>query len=497
MIGSAGPGRRDRQDSLTVDVLVVGGGAAGLAAAVSAAELGGRVALVEKNPALGGTTALSVGSISASCTSLQRRQHIADDHDAHFEDLGAFAGSLVTHDNLELRRCYVDNSGPTLEWLIGHGVVFFGPMPEPPNRSPRMHNVLPSSRAYIRAMSRAARRAGVQILLRTSPRELLICDGAVVGASCERDGRPLTIRATKGVVLAAGDFSASAVLKADYIGEAVARVQAINPTSTGDGLVLGLAAGAVIRNGQLSTGPQLRFVLPTRKHPLQYLPPIRPLALMMALAVRVIPARLLRPVIMAFATSYLAPTPELFAKGAILVDINGERFTDETAQPWLELPNRPDGQGYIVVDGELRARLTKWPDFISTAPGVAYAYLDDYRRSRKDIFHEAPDVAGLAASIGVPVQALARSIASSPGNGRGPFVALGPVRSWIVTTEGGLAVDGELRVLDEAGQPIAGLFAAGSNGQGGVLLEGHGNHIGWAFVSGRIAGRTAMSSSAG
>ena len=38
---------------------------------------------------------------------------------------------------------------------------------------------------------------------------------------------------------------------------------------------------------------------------------------------------------------------------------------------------------------------------------------------------------------------------------------------------------------------IAGLYAAGSNGQGGLLLEGHGHHLMWAFVSGRIAGRQA------
>jgi hypothetical protein len=38
---------------------------------------------------------------------------------------------------------------------------------------------------------------------------------------------------------------------------------------------------------------------------------------------------------------------------------------------------------------------------------------------------------------------------------------------------------------------IEGLYAAGSTGQGGLLLEGHGHHLGWAFISGRIAGRHA------
>jgi fumarate reductase flavoprotein subunit len=40
------------------------------------------------------------------------------------------------------------------------------------------------------------------------------------------------------------------------------------------------------------------------------------------------------------------------------------------------------------------------------------------------------------------------------------------------------------------------LFAAGSTGQGGLLLEGHGHHLGWAFISGRIAGRNAAQATA-
>ena len=69
-----------------------------------------------------------------------------------------------------------------------------------------------------------------------------------------------------------------------------------------------------------------------------------------------------------------------------------------------------------------------------------------------------------------------------------PFHALGPVLSWIVFSEGGLRVDEKLRVLGRDGQPIPGLYAAGSAGQGGLLLEGHGHHLSWAFTSGRLAG---------
>ena len=73
----------------------------------------------------------------------------------------------------------------------------------------------------------------------------------------------------------------------------------------------------------------------------------------------------------------------------------------------------------------------------------------------------------------------------------GLFYLLGPAKLFIPFTDGGLAVDTSHRVLDAGGTPIPGLYAAGSAGQGGLLLEGHGHHLGWAFTSGRLAGRNA------
>jgi fumarate reductase flavoprotein subunit len=60
-----------------------------------------------------------------------------------------------------------------------------------------------------------------------------------------------------------------------------------------------------------------------------------------------------------------------------------------------------------------------------------------------------------------------------------------------VHSEGGLMVDLQHRVVDAQDQPISGLYAAGSTGQGGLLLKGHGHHLAWAFVSGRRSGHFA------
>jgi predicted oxidoreductase len=152
-----------------------------------------------------------------------------------------------------------------------------------------------------------------------------------------------------------------------------------------------------------------------------------------------------------------------------------------------------------VFDHDVAQRFSAWPNYVSTAPGVAYAYLEDYRRNRKDIYHRAGTIEALARSMGVPGEALARTLSDYNSAVRGtrpaivapPFYALGPVRSYVVFTDGGLKVSERLEVLRADGSVIKGLYAAGATGQGGLLLEGHGHHLGWAFISGRIAGRNA------
>src|SRR5688572_15760253 len=94
----------------TVDVLVLGGGGSGMAAAISAAEMGSSVLLIEKNPHLGGTTCLSVGSITASGTHHQKSAGIVDSPEAHFEDMSLFmTPGQLERENFELRKVLVEN----------------------------------------------------------------------------------------------------------------------------------------------------------------------------------------------------------------------------------------------------------------------------------------------------------------------------------------------------------------------------------------------------
>jgi len=469
------------------DVVIVGGGGAGLAAAIEAREARARVVLLEKNDKLGGSTAWSVGSITTTGSPHQLRAGIQDTPDDHFRDMPLFAGDIAGRDNDALRRILCDEIPDTFRWLLSIGVRFFGPMPEPPHTQPRMHNVLPNSRSFIHHLERRARKIGVEIRTGTRASKLMTDGRAVIGVETDK----ARFRALRAVILGAGDFTNDPELKLRYMGEREAKVEAVNETATGDGQKMALALGARVVNGDLALGPEIRFMAPERTTLLRRLPPWPMLAQAMAWSLVHLPMALLRPFVMSFVTTALAPSPEMFRHGAILVNRDGARFCDETDEPAYALAEQPGKQGYILMAGDAVRRFSKWPDFVSTAPGVAYAYIPDYRRNRPDVFSQANDLAQLARKLDSSAGVLERAVAGVPGFEQPPFVALGPVRSVFVHNEGGLAVDVQHRVLGKGNQPIPGLYAAGSTGQGGLLLKGHGHHLAWAFVSGRRAGRFA------
>ena len=485
----------------STDVLVIGGGGAGLAAAIEAATAGRRVILLEKNPQLGGTSAWSVGSISVTNSAHQQRAGISDSANAHFEDLEILCGAMANRDNRVLRRLLVDNITDTFNWLCGMGLVFTGPMPEPPHRVPRMHNVLPNSRAFPHRLGHRARALGVDIRLDMRVESLCVRDTRIVGANARgADGRTITLSAHS-VVLAAGDYSASAELLAEFVSADAARLSAVNRSATGDGQRMGRAVGGTIINAELIRGPAMRFVPPPSRPFIDALPAHPLLAHAMRLGFEHLPRALVRPFMMRFLTTALGLSPELLKAGAILVNEHGMRFGDELDRPAQAMARQPHGRAYVVFDGAIAARFNQWPNFVSTAPGLAYAYLHDYRRTRADIFHVADTLDASAGKAGLDADALRRTVhnynADREARGTRPalrtpaFHVLGPVQAYVVFTDGGLMVNERLQVLDTNNAPIAGLYAAGSNGQGGVILEGHGHHLGWAFVSGRIAGRNA------
>lgn len=487
------------------DVVVVGGGGTGLMSAYAAARHGRSVLVLEKGERLGGTTRLSVGTICSSSTALQKKAGIDDDPDAHFRDMELFFGTLANRDNRELRRLLVDEIPETIAILTDLGVEFMGPLPEPPHQKPRLHAIIPHSRGFIVHLEKACRKLGVHFRLATSAESLIVEDDRVTGVRAKVHGESelADFTARRGVIIASGDFSsADLAYKQKYMSGPLLEIAGVNPLSTGDGQKMAEAVGASVVNGDLAWGPEIRFKAPPNPSPISRLPVSRWVARSVNLAIRTLPQKIIRPFLLGFVTTFLAPSPKIFSQGAILINHEGQRFCDELDRPQDWIGRQPQQEAFIVFDHAIAQKFSQWPFYISTAPGVGYAYIDDYARSRPDVFHKADTLEELAAGLKLPKDTFLASVAECNAArsastadvaalSTAPFYALGPAISWIVFSEGGLKIDNDFRVLNQQGEPIEGLYAAGSAGQGGVLLEGHGHHLAWAFTSGRLAGRKA------
>lgn len=512
-------GQLDRSAADRFDIVVVGGGGSGLAAATSAAQQGGRVLLLEKQPQLGGTTGIAVGAFTAAGTRWQQARGIADTHDDHADDAGKFASpEIEARNNTKLRAFFLERAAETLDWLQSLGIEFIGPRPEPPNRVPRMHNAVPNAKAYIAALQLELSRRGGAILTSATVTDLVRENNRVVGVRVSvGSGQPALreFRAGRGVILAAGDYASAPDLIRRFKGERYDAIEGINPLAGGDGQRLVEAAGGQLLNMDVTYGPELRFVSRARPGFQAWLPAGRWSSRLIAAAARCAPSWAMRAYIKRLLVTWQHPENRLFEDGAVLVNNRGERFCDERQWPDRELAvaRQPGKIGFILLDGRLIERYSKWPHFISTAPDIAYAYAADYLRLRPDVSYRAKSLEELAGRRNLDVGALQSTVdafnnyvagKSADDHGRtgdpyalapGDWLLLGPVKAYFTTTEGGAAINENFAVLDREGRPIAGLYAVGQNGLGGMILWGHGLHIAWAMTSGRLAGQTIMQNS--
>jgi len=472
----------------TWDLLVVGGGGSGLSAAVEAAKLGSSVLLVDKLANIGGATGMSVGTISAAGTALQAAAGIDDDTDTHLKDYLKLipSGKTSSDYDLELTRLLIDSAPGVLDHMTSLGLQYTGPHPEPPHSVPRMHSLAPESTAYISTLRAEAEGAGVSIRTRVRMVELTKEGPDEVSGAVLVDlasGKRVHVRARKGIVLAAGYFSANQILARRYgRPRELDSADSLPPHATGDGIVAATAIGAEVAG--MDGGSSLSFRTPY--------PP------------------------------YVRPEPSLFNAGAILVNSEGQRFSNELSSPEVEAAQQPSGASFIIFDTALAEQIAS-PDedsgpgrdgwhqhqklFLSTFPGIAYAYIEDYRY-KTSYFYESGTAQGLARLISIPHNALKKTLDTyndfvrnnlsdpfgrpRPGAGlsKPPFYAIGPLRT-SVSSGGGLKVDTRMRVLDKSGTPISRLFAAGINAASNTFIAGHGHALVWAFATGQIAGKNA------
>lgn len=231
------------------DVLVVGAGTGGIPCAVTAAEAGARVLLVEADDRVGGTLHVSGGHLSAAGARRQRERGIADDDAAHLSDIERISEGTARN---PLVRIAVEHAAETVDWLDDAGFEFDERTPRivhghEPYSAARTYYGVGEGRSILTVLERLLRphldSGAVTLWLRARVVRLLQEGDAVVGAVVQRDGARHEVRAPA-VVLATGGFGAEPHLFAELEGAPL--VSAAHPTSTGDGVALARQVGGAI-----------------------------------------------------------------------------------------------------------------------------------------------------------------------------------------------------------------------------------------------------------
>lgn len=446
-----------------VDVAVLGGGLAGCAAMLAAAEAGRSVVLLEKRGKVGGSTVLSAGLSAFAGTDEQAVAGIADSTDLLRSDLLETGQHLCDERLVDL---YCDNQLATYRWLKGHGIRYGTVHAASGQTVPRSHPT--DTVLLLDTLVRKASELGGQLITGVAAQRLIRADGRVVAMEVETRGRRERVDAGT-VVVTTGGFTRNEDLLTRFAPQLTHALRAGGEENHGDGLLMAWQLGA----GLVDT-PHIKGTYGTYPEP----HPAEP-----------------------------GPGIHAIYKGAIAVNKHGHRFADESL-PYKVLGDaslaQPGGWTYQVFDANIMAR---------GDPDVAIYNFE--ARERGGALVRADTVAELAAKLDMPTGELERTIEDynarigagepdplgrshlSGGVGKPvpltapPFYAH-PSGTVVLATYCGLTVDTDLRVLDVFGEPIDGLYAAGEV-IGGLHGGGYmtGTSIGKAGIFGRLAGTAA------
>ncbi len=478
--------RRWRVEVVDCDVLVIGAGIGGLSAAYEAGLGGLRVAVADMNSVFGGNGVLSEGGLFIVDTPLQRESGLQDSAELAERDILDWGEDADPEWARILAR---DSRHEIYEWLSGLGVRFFAVRPQAGNHVARFHENTEKGLGVLRAIYReCARSPHTRFYWNTRIEQLSVDHGAVTGASGVnlRSGTSFRFRA-KSVILATGGFQGNEQLvrshwRADWP-QPDRILLGASPNSSGTGLQMGQSAGAATH--RLDHQWHYPFGVPDPRLPGEN---------------RAVSVRNLN---------------------AIWVNAQGERFVNEWKGSRYSVEavvRQKPAKYWIVFDGpglaDLRYSGTDWSD-----PKRAKALLVD----NPEITTSASTWAELARKTGLPgarlqetVERYNRMVRSGEDTdfhrfGEGalpPWLQVFPVprprelsqppfyamRAFAMTRKsmGGLRIDGNCRVLDNAGKAIPGLFAVGEvAGLGGVNGKAglEGTFLAPSLIQGRRAGR--------
>ena len=228
-----------------IEVLVVGAGACGMAAAISAHDGGASVAIIEKMDRPGGNSSLSTGSVPAAGSKYQRAAGIEDEPEAMVRDLIAISGGT---DAPELVRRMAEVSAPTVEWLIddlGARMQLITAYKHIGHSVPRLH--APVSRRgqdLVDDLMSFVEKRDIPLAVGNGADRLIVEDGAVAGILM-KDGS--SIRADK-VILAVNGYAGNRDLVARFCPEIAGASYFGALGSTGEAVLWGEAVGAGLAN---------------------------------------------------------------------------------------------------------------------------------------------------------------------------------------------------------------------------------------------------------
>lgn len=455
-------------ETLEADVVVIGSGMAGLSAAVTAAQAGAKVILLEKMGSVGGASITCGGEILAAGTDAQKAQGIEDTPAALAKK---FIDAGEGHVNEEMLTFIANHSADTVEWLKTQGVAF-GKVTfsyNDPTQSPlRNHKTADGSGAgFILPLKEAAEKAGVEIRLETKAVSLINEGGVIKGVVAENGGRTVTVMAPS-TILATGGFANNAELVAEYCPNLGTSGTFLGETHNGDGLIMARDAGAkIVAGGGAIANP------------------------------------------MDLGPTYFADPAGIFLN----VTPAGKRFADET-EYWFTRSAKlyfEEGYNYYYSIFDSKTQNDKLEDAIAAGTifkadtiaelaakvqmdsAVLTATVDRYNTmcaAGKDTDF------GKSASgpKGVTVEVLQENVPFLTAIDTAPFYALKVPTTGLTGTFGGPAVTIDGEVLSTVGTVIPGLYAAGEVANGELLYHQYpcsGTSIQICTTMGRQAGAAA------
>ncbi|MBR6164414.1 MAG: flavocytochrome c [Clostridia bacterium] len=444
------------EQTVDTEVVVIGAGGAGMAAAIMLHQAGKDFVLLEKMPYAGGNTTKATGGMNAAETHYQKEQGIEDSTALFAAD--TMKGGHALNDPA-LVATMANLSSDAIDWLDSIGaalpkISFSGGASV--NRIHAPEDGSGVGGFLVDRFSAKLAELGVEILYNTKATELLTDgEGKICGVKAEGEDTNYTFNC-KAVILATGGFGANEEMYTQYRPDLKGTVTTNAPGATGDGILMAQALGAdLVDIEQIQLHPTVEQ------------------------------------------TTSMLITESVRGDGAILVNQQGVRFTNEllTRDAVSAAELAQEGQyAYILFDQNLRDHLKAIEKYV-----------------KADLTVQSDTIEGLAEQLGIDPATLAKTLADwnecvanqrDPEFGRStgmnadlttpPYYAI-KVAPGIHHTMGGVKIDTAAQVINTEGQPIPGLFAAGEvtgGVHGGNRLGG--NAVADIVIFGRIAAQSAI-----